>query len=98
MGYLVAFIIAFLLHVSIYRLGKKYLGKEPYWLRIYSLLVLAIIFITPVNTVNNWLQSVNLTGAASFFAMFVPGLIAVFLAIKFYPNQVFHKDGFREYE
>ncbi|MBK5482991.1 hypothetical protein JFV29_14175 [Peribacillus sp. TH16] len=96
--YLIAIPIAVLLYHSIWIIGKKYIGKEPLWLKVYLWCVLLYVVITPTVFVNYLFDKLKIPGTITTYAMLLTGLLVFFLAITCYPKQTIEKDGFREHQ
>jgi hypothetical protein len=95
MYYLIALPLAALLYHSIWNLGKKYMGREPFWLKVYAFATLIYIFLTPVSLVHFICERLGIPGSISFYLTAFVGITVLVLAIKFYPKEV--KDKGKEW-
>lgn len=98
MYYLVALPIAVLLYHSIWNLGKKYMGHEPFWLKIYAFAALIYIIVTPISFVYFISERLGFSNSTSAYLAIFIGITVLVSTIKFYPKQVIQKDGVKEWE
>lgn len=98
MYYLIALPIAALLYHSIWNLGKKYMGHEPFWLKVYAFASLIYIIVTPISFVYFISGKLGLSNSISAYLALFISITVLVLAIKFYPKQIIQKDGVKEWK
>lgn len=95
MYYLIALPLAALLYHSIWNLGKKYMGREPFWLQVYAFATLMYIFVTVISLVHFICERLGIPGSISIYLMAFVGIAVIVCAVKFYPKKI--KDEGKEW-
>ncbi|MCM3405930.1 hypothetical protein [Cytobacillus oceanisediminis] len=87
MYYFIALPIAALLYHSICLLLKKYMDREPFWLKIYALAGLGYIIAAPSLFINFLTRELGFSNETSAYSMGITAILVLLLAIKFAPSK-----------
>lgn len=87
MLYMVGIIMALLMTHSIYSLLEKYKGREPLWIKGYSIIYLAYVsFIVPTYIVMDLSEKFNWSNAFTAFSMLFACLAIFMIIVNMFPK------------